>query len=408
MKKKSSRYGYELVAADLSSRIGKGEWPLGGRLPSVEALVGQYPYSHMTVFKALKHLEARGTIELRRGSGAYVAKTGRRFTVGMLFYDTILRAQKTPFNSLVLEAGQRWCEKQGAGTEVYITAHGRDELSSRDFTAALKNRTIDGFIALGVEPQLKAFFRSSFWRDHAVPYVNITDDTSFPATVSMGFAEEVEMAFRHVAALGVKTLDVVTGGHRLDAPCAARAASHGLALRVHAFPDDVRLGADPEEQFELFGLLVTEQLLVQAQRPEAILVLDDIMAKGVALGLFKSGVKVPDDVLFMTQANKGSGVFYPVPAVRLEFDPDRIVAAAGEMLWRSLTTGVPCAGNTRVLPELRQPDRAVPDYLAALISQLGSAGGLLSPVATPACPAAGARRRSVGTPRRRTAPAKED
>ena len=68
--------------------------------------------------------------------------------------------------------------------------------------------------------------------------------------------------------------------------------------------------------------------------------------------LSKRGVRIPEDLLFVTHSNKGSGVFYPVPAVKVEFDPDRIIDAAGEMLFRSMTKGTPAVGNMRISPEI--------------------------------------------------------
>ncbi|MEI6421919.1 MAG: GntR family transcriptional regulator, partial [Lentisphaerota bacterium] len=352
MKSKSKKYAYELVASDIVNRIGKGEWTLGARIPAVETLVSQYPYSHMTVFKALKHLETRGILEMKRGSGVYVAKTGRQFTVGMLFYDTILRAQKTPFNSLIMEAGKRYCEKRSANFEIFITDNKKDEFTCRDFITALKNRTIDGFMALGIEPQLKTLTASQFWNSYSIPYLNITGDDAFPCTVKMDFEEEAEMAFKYISSRGIRKVDVLGADLRKNIPYAEIASKYGLSLLLHPFSLEITVSAFQEERHELFGLVMGNKILSREKLPEAILVLDDIMAKGVALELFKRGVKIPEEMLFVTHSNKGSGVFYPVPAVKVEFDPDKIVEAAGNMLWNSMTKGTPLAGSVRVPPEL--------------------------------------------------------
>lgn len=352
MKKQSRKYAYELVASDIVNRLGQGEWPLGSRIPAVETLVSQYPFSHMTVFKALKHLETKGVLEMRRGSGVYVAKTGREFTVAMLFYDTILRAQKTPFNSLVLDAGKRYFGKRNANFEVYITDNQKDELTCRDFITTLKNRAIDGFIALGVEPQLKALTASPLWKNFSVPYVNITGDDDFPCTVSMDFDKEVELAFNHISSKGIKTVDVLGFDSKKKMLYTEMASRYGLSLRLHPYSIESKMADYQEERYEIFGFLIGNRILSSEKLPEAILVLDDIMAKGVAMELLKRGVRIPEDLLFITHSNKGSGVFYPVPAVKVEFDPDKIINAAGEMLWRLMTKGVSPVGNIRVFPEL--------------------------------------------------------
>ena len=352
MKSKSKKYAYELVASDIVNRIGKGEWALGSRIPAVESLVSQYPYSHMTVFKALKHLETRGVLEMRRGSGVYVAKTGRQFTVAMLFYDTILRAQKTPFNSLIMEAGKRYCEKRSANFEIYITDNKKDELTCRDFIASLKNRNIDGFMALGIEPQLKTLTASQFWKDFSVPYVNITEDNDFPCSVTMDFDREVEIAFKYISSKGIRKVDILGAALSKNTQYEKTASKYGLSILIHPFSAESAIADYQEERYELFGFLMGKRILSREKLPEAILVLDDIMAKGVAMELSKRGVRIPEDLLFVTHSNKGSGVFYPVPAVKVEFDPDRIVDAAGEMLFRSMTKGTPAVGNMRISPEI--------------------------------------------------------
>ena len=256
MKSKSKKYAYELVASDIVNRIGKGEWALGSRIPAVEALVSQYPYSHMTVFKALKHLETRGVLEMRRGSGVYVAKTGRQFTVAMLFYDTILRAQKTPFNSLILEAGKRYLGKRDANLEIYITDNLKDELTCRDFIATLKNHTIDGFIALGIEPQLKTLTGSQFWKDYSVPYVNITEDNDFPCTVTMDFDREVELAFKYISSKGIRKVDVLGAALSKNTKYEKTASKYGLSILIHPFSTESATADYQEERYELFGFLM--------------------------------------------------------------------------------------------------------------------------------------------------------
>jgi DNA-binding LacI/PurR family transcriptional regulator len=168
----------------------------------------------------------------------------------------------------------------------------------------------------------------------------------------MDFDKEVELAFKHISSKGIKKVDVIGADRRKSTQYMKTASKYGLSILIHPFSTELAMADYQEERYELFGFVMGNRILSREKLPEAILVLDDIMAKGVAMELSKRGVRIPEDLLFVTHANKGSGVFYPVPAVKVEFDPDKIVEAAGNMLWNSMTKGTPLAGSVRVPPEL--------------------------------------------------------
>jgi DNA-binding LacI/PurR family transcriptional regulator len=81
-----------------------------------------------------------------------------------------------------------------------------------------------------------------------------------------------------------------------------------------------------------FGRDATRRLWRGKRRPEAIVVSDDLMAQGVARALVELGVRVPDDVTVITHANVGSDIEYPLPFVRLAFDPDELAGEALRLL----------------------------------------------------------------------------
>jgi GntR family transcriptional regulator len=64
--------GAQRIASELQARITDGEWPPGGRLPSVRDLMDQYDVSTQTVQRALSALRADGAVEVRQGVGVFV------------------------------------------------------------------------------------------------------------------------------------------------------------------------------------------------------------------------------------------------------------------------------------------------------------------------------------------------
>ena len=69
---------YERVAAQIASKIAAGEFELGARLPSERELAQAFDVSRPTVREAIFALELDGLVEVRMGSGVYVAARSPR------------------------------------------------------------------------------------------------------------------------------------------------------------------------------------------------------------------------------------------------------------------------------------------------------------------------------------------
>jgi DNA-binding GntR family transcriptional regulator len=72
----AAEFVYVQLANDLDARIGRGEFPLGSRLPSEAEIAEQYGTAKMTVRKALGILRERGLIKTLHGRGSVVVAAG--------------------------------------------------------------------------------------------------------------------------------------------------------------------------------------------------------------------------------------------------------------------------------------------------------------------------------------------
>ncbi|EST37787.1 hypothetical protein N566_11115 [Streptomycetaceae bacterium MP113-05] len=59
----------------LRGQITSGEWPVGSRIPTESALVGQLGVARNTVREAVRALAHNGLLDIRQGSGTYVVAT---------------------------------------------------------------------------------------------------------------------------------------------------------------------------------------------------------------------------------------------------------------------------------------------------------------------------------------------
>ncbi len=63
------------VIAELRNQITSGEWPVGSRIPTEPELVEQLGVARNTVREAVRALAHNGLLDIRQGSGTYVAAT---------------------------------------------------------------------------------------------------------------------------------------------------------------------------------------------------------------------------------------------------------------------------------------------------------------------------------------------
>jgi len=64
---------YRRVTDGILQRLAQGEFPIGSRLPTERELAETYTISRTTVREAMVALEMMGVVEMRKGSGIYVA-----------------------------------------------------------------------------------------------------------------------------------------------------------------------------------------------------------------------------------------------------------------------------------------------------------------------------------------------
>jgi GntR family transcriptional regulator len=80
---------FRRISAALAEAIGRGEYPVGGQLPSELTLMRMYGASRFTIREALAELRSRGLVASRRGRGTVVLRTDPREPVFSETYQSI-------------------------------------------------------------------------------------------------------------------------------------------------------------------------------------------------------------------------------------------------------------------------------------------------------------------------------
>ncbi len=65
---------YAVIEAQIAAGIAEGEFRVGSQLPTEDNLIKRFAVSRTTVRKAVQNLADRGLVEIRRGTGTFVAQ----------------------------------------------------------------------------------------------------------------------------------------------------------------------------------------------------------------------------------------------------------------------------------------------------------------------------------------------
>lgn len=349
-------YPYEDVAADVLRRIRAGEWKVGERMPTIQQMVEQCGRSRTTVNKALQSLAAQGYLVLDRKKGIRLLQSRRATRIGLLMGEGILQQPTQPFPMLLVRAARDYFGARGIENRLYVE---RGELMPEGIPCPylqedLKNGLIDGLLtAQGGAPGCLRY--SSLWRRCAVPLVHIGDYHSVDYRIATGVEVMLREAFRLFRERGCGGVAVLANRKIPTAEAFALAEEYGLHtrsewLRAESVAPDVE-AQGYQEAWMLFA--------PGTERPDALLVLDDVMAKGVVQALLALGVRVPQDLCLVHHFNRGSGIFYPLIGARLEYDPDEYISSAAGLLQELLVNPALPPRTQFIQPRLRLEDGTI-------------------------------------------------
>ena len=85
------------------------------------------------------------------------------------------------------------------------------------------------------------------------------------------------------------------------------------------------------------GLELAEKIFAAGSgRPDALLVLNDTVCRGIIFALMQRGLKIPQDIGIMAQTNRGHEILAPVALTSLEVQPEKLVKAELARLWAKM------------------------------------------------------------------------
>ncbi|MBI4025224.1 MAG: substrate-binding domain-containing protein [Verrucomicrobia bacterium] len=339
---------------DIVQRIERGEWKGGDIIPSVTCLADQYSFNRLTILKALNHLAHEGYLSVEQGRGTFVKASRSKTCIGMLFATDVFHEPSTRIASLWSKAAQEFFHGRDEELKFYVD-HSHlfaKDIPNHDLFNDVERGNVRGLITVESNA-LDVLARSSFWKNHRVPLVAITMSRAVPHTVRMDRRAMTEMGLEFIQQRGGHRVGVIgfskPSFDQEHAHFLAQAAACNLQTRLEWTPPHA---AYNEEE----GYRNMLKLWECPEKPDALLITDDIMGKGVVQALLQLNVQVPRQLLIVCHANKTSGIFYPIPLPKIEFNPADFIARAGAMLFELMENPFLPARAIDIPPTLQTAD----------------------------------------------------
>lgn len=325
----------EQIAASLRKDIRSGRYVPGERLESTRLLARQFGVCIYTMSQALLELASEGLVQGRHGSGTFVTDWQKNRHVGILCELDISHSQVSPFFPRVVQGLRRFLEERGTRVRVYIGDHQLGDAPPAEppveFLADLESHQLRGLIIVTSVTETKWLDRLKQERFPVIGCQPIS-----PYCVTSDTEDKIRQAIRRLLKEGRTRLAVMGWGavkETWEVEKAFRQLMQAMGATVrdkwirHDLPP-TRLGAGWDEFREIWT--------AYKDKPDGMIICDDMLLRDVAMAILNLQIRVPEQLMIVSHANRGSGVTVPFPVTYMEYDPDAYVQAAGGMLLRLL------------------------------------------------------------------------
>jgi DNA-binding LacI/PurR family transcriptional regulator len=309
----------------------------GNLVESENRLAKRFRVSVLTIREALRSLAQEGVIERRQGKGTFVANPLGRRHVAVLQEMDFGHARSAYFFRHIAQELRRFFNSQGIRSRLYAGFHPPDqtygEPTCAEFLDDLSRGKILGVAAVAtpVHPR---------WHDEvrekAIPIAGLAGEyefgVGFDATdlIRQGIRHLLRQGRRKLAFLGSPSPSFQFAGAGVLTPIASAVMRElGVPVRAEWMRLDINpmLGGGGWEQFR-------ELWTARSEKPDGLVITDDILSLDVTMAMLEMGIRIPDQLMVVTHANKGSEIRYPFRVARIEVDPDAYARVLGEMLLR--------------------------------------------------------------------------
>lgn len=340
----------QLLTASILSLV--NELGPGGKLPTMQQMCKAFQVSIVTLDRALRNLELQHLIYRRHSVGIFVSPRRNQQTIGLVYGYDIFQAGISPYAQMVLKQVEARATSNNERFSFYLDIALSKECfpTHQDLMDAVQSGRLSGAIFAGIQDP-----SSIEWIEkQGVPVVALSSTPVTRYRVACDFAELVRLGVQALVEEGCRRITLIpmlSEGQKsihFGTVDAFREAMRdaGLPLEREAIWNQFGLSSDRSrsviQSFEELGYEAIQGIfgekgcssLDMGERPDGLVIANDMMTRGAAVALQEMGLRIGADVKIATHANRGSPVLWRLAQkmIVVEVDPAEFVEAAFRML----------------------------------------------------------------------------
>lgn len=321
-------------------RIQRGVLRPGQRLPTSPELAAQWGVSCTVVQKALSRLVASGLLDRTPGRGTYVRNGTDKALIGILFGPNLIE-ESAHFARVMFRNIQREILEHNWTARIYNAFWEFKGISPpvQQLASDLGSYAFKGLIGFAIGD--KGF--KSVGCNLPIPKVLVEatrKETDFRFDVDHFLRESLRfLAERDRQRVAFVQMNFVANpkqtprfGPLERAVPPGQPVPEQVKINVRGSMVDIER-AIHRRMLEFLGQWERQS---RKERAEALLVTDDIVMRTVALALIQRGIKVPDELLVMSQASEGVDLYYGLPVARYEYPTIDFARQIVDLLWKRI------------------------------------------------------------------------
>jgi len=238
------------------------------------------------------------------------------------------------------------------GYEVLIGSTNYEPRRTESLIRRMLQRNVDGVAVMtfGIEEEL---VKKLVEREFPLVFVDAGPDLPNIRVLKVDYGEGIRQGVQHLAALGHRRIAFISGPLRLRSAVARRDAfAKSMAeLGLTAPKDHIVEGSHTMEG----GMEAMERLVAAGQLPTAVMCSNDMTAIGVLHALYRTTLKVPDDISVVGFDDIHLAQFMLPPLTTVQMSCKDLAAASVE----ALRAGIEPEHEKSAIKEWRIPTRLV-------------------------------------------------
>lgn len=313
------------VERQVRAAIASGEWSPGMKLPANDALAESFGTSVFTVQTALSRLCREGLLERTPRLGTFVRGKGTRLTcAGVYFGSNVWTDLESAFSKLVYRHIADSLSASGINSRVWTDTRPEPEQGKPlpELMQAIKRREIQGlFVPLANGTDIR------WLKKLPISTAIMFGDADIQGRLALQIDQALRQAMASARAQGCRTIGLITSIKVRNE--LLEESGDTSPTFFSNFIDAVRdsgletknewiLAAQDYPRFlETYGYEQFNALWSRKDRPDAIFVYPDVVARGVITAALAKRVRVPSDLKLILHANDEIPYPCPFPAAQI-------------------------------------------------------------------------------------------